>query len=266
MREKHLGRARRSATLAAPLLLATALAATGPAQAAPPLNAAPTASVAAPAPGCSGAFRIERRLEGGTTWRMCWHYEGYSALVLDNVSYQPPGESAPIKVLITAKLGQVHVPYDDGGNEFDDLTGFGFAQGLQRLDPAECPGGTIKKVTVPGVDPQGAKVNGLCVTTRARGHAYRLGTYGDTGGQGKVYQAQGKDLLVYAVNKVGWYEYITEWRFSADGTVSSQVGATGTVSPYDYDAPAVSPRPGRRARPSPRSARATPDRSAGGGW
>ena len=56
----------------------------------------------------------------------------------------------------------------------------------------------------------------------------------DTGN--KVYQTQGKDLLVYTVNKVGWYEYITEWRFQDDGTLTMDVGATGSLSPGDYDA------------------------------
>ncbi|CAM5235885.1 Amine oxidase OS=Streptomyces antimycoticus OX=68175 GN=SSPO_030080 PE=3 SV=1 [Streptomyces antimycoticus] len=80
-------------------------------------------------------------------------------------------------------------------------------------------------------------MKGLCATTRARGHAYRMGTGGFGAGEdNKVYQLQGKDLLVYTVNQVGWYEYITEWRFAGDGTMTMQVGATGTLSPMDYDA------------------------------
>ncbi|MGW8401381.1 copper amine oxidase [Streptomyces lydicus] len=223
---------RRAATLlAAPLLLAAGALATGPAaQAAPETTAAP-----APAPACSPAYRVTQTLDGGTVWRMCWHYEGNAGLVLDDVSYQPKGERVPIKVLTTAKLAQIHVPYDDGKAEYDDLTGQDFAQGLQRLDPAECPGGTLKTVRVPGAwDPAHPDVSGLCATTRARGHAYRMG--GFPGSDTKTYQLQGKDLLLYTVNKVGWYEYITEWRFSGDGTMTFQVGATGTVSPNDYDA------------------------------
>ncbi|MFE0375626.1 copper amine oxidase [Streptomyces inhibens] len=223
---------RRAAALtAAPLLLAaTALAIAPSAQAAPEAPTAP-----APGPNCSAAYRITQTLDGGTVWRMCWHYEGNAGLVLDDISYQPKGERAPIKVLTTAKLAQIHVPYDDGRNEYDDLTGQGFAQGLMKLDPAECPGGTIKTVKVPGAwDSAHSSVSGLCATTRARGHAYRMGPY--PGESAKTYQLQGKDLLLYTVNKVGWYEYITEWRFSGDGTMTMQVGATGTVSPGDYDA------------------------------
>ncbi|BCL26886.1 hypothetical protein GCM10017557_17450 [Streptomyces aurantiacus] len=193
-------------------------------------KAAPAAAAAAD---CSAAYKIEQTLSTGTTWTMCWHYESEAGLVLEDVSYQPKGEAAPIRVLSSAKLAQIHVPYDDGSVEYDDLTGFGFGQGLMNLAPGECPGGTIKSVKVPDAwDPEHPDVNGLCTTTRSRGHAYRM--QGDTAN--KVFQQQGKDLLVYTVNQVGWYEYMTEWRFQDDGTINMNVGATGSLAPDDYDA------------------------------
>ncbi|MFI8519362.1 copper amine oxidase [Streptomyces sp. NPDC085481] len=212
---------RRGAVLAAGALLGTTVATT---TAATPVSAAP----APPPADCSAAYRIQQKLDGGTVWRMCWRYDTDSGLVLDKVTYQPPGEPAPIRVLGSAKLAQIHVPYDDGNAEYDDLTGAGFGWGLQNLKPGECPGGTITSVKVP----DSGKVNGLCTTTRARGHAYRMANDEGT----KVWQAQGKDLLVYTVNKVAWYEYITEWRFSSDGTIAANVGATGSLSPGDYNA------------------------------
>ncbi|MER6468179.1 copper amine oxidase [Streptomyces collinus] len=200
----------------------------GPAAAQP--KAAPAAAAAAD---CSAAYKIEQKLASGTTWRMCWRYDSKAGMVLENVSYQPKGEPKPIKVLNSARLAQIDVPYDDGSVEYDDLTGFGFAQGLVNLAPGECPGGTIKTIHVPDAwDPQHADVKGLCTTTRSRGHAYRM--QGDSAN--KVFQAQGKDLLVYTVNQVGWYEYMTEWRFQDDGTVNMNVGATGSLSYDDYDA------------------------------
>ncbi|MFD8673473.1 copper amine oxidase [Streptomyces seoulensis] len=213
---------------AAVLLSAVALLGS-PAALASPASAAPSAA-AAPAD-CSSAYKIEQTLDGGTTWRMCWHYNTFSGLVLDKVGYQPKGEAKPIRVLAGARLAQVHVPYDDGEAEYDDVTGTDFGQQLQKLRPDECPGGTIKSVKVP----DRGTVAGLCVTTRARGHAYRLNNDASTDGNGHLYTAQGKDLLVYTVNKASWYEYITEWRFASDGTISSNVGATGSLSPYDFD-------------------------------
>jgi primary-amine oxidase len=191
------------------------------------------AAAPAAAPQCSAAYRIEQKLSTGTTWRMCWRFESRSGVVLDDVSYQPPGETRPIKVLGSARLAQIDVPYDDGSVEYNDITDYGFGDGLLNLTPAECPGGTIRTVKVP--EPyysDSPNVKGLCATTRSRGHAYHL--LSDT--DGRNYQAQGKDLLLYTVNKVGWYEYITEWRFQDDGTISMNAGATGSLSPADYDA------------------------------
>lgn len=225
MRVNRMSRARKGAALGLSLaaLVAGATAGAGPAVAQPKAAAAAAAD-------CSAAYRIEQKLASGTTWRMCWRYDSMAGLVLEDVTYQPKGEARPIKVLNSARLGQIHVPYDDGQNEFDDLTGQNFALDLMPLAPGECPGGTIKSVKIPDGDP--GTVKGLCTTTRSRGHAYRM--QGDTAS--KVYQAQGKDLLVYTVNQVGWYEYMTEWRFQDDGTVNMNVGATGSLSWDDYDA------------------------------
>ncbi len=246
MRVNRISRARRRAAVS----LSVAALAVGATTVAGPA-VAQTKSAPAAAADCSAAYRIEQKLASGTTWQMCWHYESEAGLVLENISYQPPGETRPIKVLTSAKLGQIHVPYDDGKAEYSDLTGAGFGQGLMNMAPGECPGGTIKTVKVPGAwDPQHPNVKGLCTTTRSRGHAYRM--QGDTAN--KVFQAQGKDLLVYTVNQVGWYEYITEWRFQDDGTINMNVGATGSLSPVDYDAGDgrgwPSARAPRRTRPA----------------
>ncbi|MFF2774721.1 copper amine oxidase [Streptomyces sp. NPDC058052] len=235
MTDRHHRRTRGIlAAFAATAFLGTATAAAAPASGAPaypnppgPGTTAAPRPPATPPPVCSAAYRITKKLDGGATWEMCWRYSTDAGLILDGVTYRPPG-GAPVRVLSTARLAQIHVPYDDGGAEYDDLTGAGFGWGLQDLKPAECPGGTLSTVKVPEV----GTVKGLCATTRARGHAYRMASDSGAG----VYQAQAKDLLVYTVNKVGWYEYISEWRFSSDGTIGANVGATGSLSPVDYNA------------------------------
>ncbi|WP_129305912.1 copper amine oxidase [Streptomyces sp. L2] len=229
MRTTTMGRARTRAAVGLGVAALTA----GATVQAGPAAARPQAAPAAAAAPCSTAYKIEQKLSSGTTWRMCWRYDSGAGLVLDDVSYQPKGESKPIKVLNSARLAQIDVPYDDGSVEYDDLTGFGFAQGLVNLAPGECPGGTIRTIKVPDAwDPRHPNVKGLCTTTRSRGHAYRM--QGDSAN--KIFQAQGKDLLVYTVNQVGWYEYMTEWRFQDDGTINMNVGATGSLSYGDYDA------------------------------
>ncbi|MGC0206855.1 copper amine oxidase [Streptomyces levis] len=219
-------RTRAAVGLTVAALTAGVTAGAGPATARPENAPAPTAAY------CGAAHRIEQKLSTGTTWRMCWRYDGKAGLVLEDVSYQPKGERRPIKVLHSARLGQIHVPYDDGSVEYDDLTGFDFAQGLMNLAPGECPGGTIKTVKVPDSVNETPTIKGLCTTTRSRGHAYRM--QGHT--PGTVHQAQGRDLLVHTVNQVGWYEYLTEWRFQDDGAITMNLGATGSLSWDDYDA------------------------------
>ncbi|KUO12743.1 copper amine oxidase [Streptomyces sp. DSM 15324] len=228
MRVTRMSRTQKGAAFGLSL---AALAAGATAGAGPAVAQSKAAPVAAAAADCSAAYRIEQKLSTGTTWRMCWRYEAKSGLVLEKVSYQPPGEPKPIRVLNSAKIAQIHVPYDDGKNEYNDVTDYNFGAGLVNLKPAECPGGTIKTIKVPETAPADSNVKGMCTTTRSRGHAYRM-----QADNNKVYQAQGKDLLIYTVNKVGWYEYMTEWRFSDDGTVNMNVGATGSLSPFDYDA------------------------------
>ncbi|CCK26637.1 Monoamine oxidase [Streptomyces davaonensis JCM 4913] len=232
MRVNRVSRARTRTALAA---FAVAGLTAGAAAGAGPATAQPKAAPAA-APDCSAAYRIEQKLSNGTTWRMCWRHEAMSGMVLEDITYQPPGESKPIKVLNSSKIAQIHVPYDDGSEEYDDVTGYYFGDGLENLAPGECPGGTIRTVKVRAPESTDTRnVKGLCTTTRARGHAYRMLNQPMEGGQ-KLYQKQGKDLLVYAVNKVSWYEYITEWRFSDDGTIHMNAGATGSLAPQDYDA------------------------------
>ena len=228
MRVNSISRARRRTAVGLSVAALTVGAATaaGPAVAQP--KAAPAAAAA-----CSAAYRIEQKLSTGTTWRMCWHYESEAGLVLENISYQPKGEARPITVLTSAKLAQIHVPYDDGKVEYDDLTGSGFGHGPEGPGPRRVPRRHHQDRQGPGrLDPAHPNVKGLCTTTRSRGHAYRM--QGDTAN--KVYQHPGQGparlhrqpgRLVRVHHRVALPD---------DGTINMNVGATGSLSPGDYDA------------------------------
>jgi primary-amine oxidase len=185
----------------------------------------------AQAPACSAAARIQQKLPGGTTWQMCWHNSSTAGLVLEDIGYRPKYEPKAIKVLASARLGQIHVPYDDGNVEYNDVTGVQLGSSPEPLKPKDCPGGTIKPIRV-----YGQNVNALCVTTQSHGFAYH-GNSGDVGeAHSHTDSAQGQDLVVYAVYSAGYYHYVNQWNFSDDGTVSMKAGATGNLSPGDFDA------------------------------
>ncbi|WP_419994275.1 copper amine oxidase [Streptomyces boninensis] len=208
-------------------LLAPLLPATMAHGAAPQAPAAPSAATR-----CGSAAAISQTLPGGTSWQMCWHNSRTAGLVLEDVTYKPKSESKPIKVLASGRLGQVHVPYDDGIVEYNDVTDIALGSSPQKLRPKDCPGGTIRPIRVPGE----GNVPALCVTTQARGFAYH-GNSGDVGEHhDRVDSAQGSDLAVYAVYSAGYYHYIQQWNFSDDGTITPKAGATGNLSPSDFDA------------------------------
>ena len=226
-----------------------------------PRRGAPAKAAAAAAAECSAAYthRAET-LHGGTTWRMCWRYESKAGLVLDNVSYQPKGEARPIKVLNSrAKLAQIHVPYDDGKTEYDDITGQGFAQGLSTDTRPNAPAAPSRPCKVPGrLGPRAPRTSRACApppgpaATPTACRATRE----------KVYQAQGKDLLVYTVNQVGWYEYITEWRSQDDGTIHERRRHRQPLARWTTTRATAAAGPSARApRTTPP---ATPTTSSGG--
>jgi primary-amine oxidase len=232
----HIINARRALGAASALLLLPALvtgAMSGTASAAPRAAhaAAPQAAQAAPAPAACGTARpITKTLAGGTKWTMCWRVSGTRGLVLEKIAYQPKKERGPISVLASAALAQVNVPYDSGSVEYNDLSDIGFGNTAVDISPSECPGGTISSVYVPQ---QERNVKALCVTTAPHGYAYRADDY-DAHGNPKEYTAQGSDLVVFSVSQLGWYEYVTQWNFSDDGTITAKEGATGDLSPSDY--------------------------------
>jgi len=138
---------------------------------------------------------------------------------------------AVTQVLDSIRLGQLNVPYDSGDTEYNDLTEFGFGgSDIQTIKSEDCKGGSARQGSDGGERPKVRKV--LCVSAEKSGLAYRLRD-GDRD-EKKVYSKQGHDLVLRTISKVGWYEYVTEYRLADDGTISARLGATGDLSPSDY--------------------------------
>ena len=209
------------ASAAAVLLVGLGL--TGPAAAQAPAPAPP-----APAQ-CAASTEVKETLPNGTTWKLCWRMNAKSGLVLENVSMSSKRYPDPVRVLRSVTVAQLNVPYDSGTTEYNDITEFGFGSSyLQTLAGDDCKGGSARTGSDGG--PEGERRKVLCVTAEASGPAYRLA--GDE--PAKPYAKQGHDLVLRAISKVGWYEYVTEYRLHDDGQISARLGATGDLSPVDW--------------------------------
>jgi primary-amine oxidase len=182
---------------------------------------------AGPAAYCGEAAMVRETLPGGTRWQLCWHVDAKTGLVLEKVAVAYRGQPAPLLVLDSITMAQLNVPYDSGVNEWNDITSYGFGGPyMQTLAGAECRGSRRPAWT--GAGAAGNKV--LCVSEEHTGPAHRSADEeADT-----LHSRHGHDLVLRTVSKVGWYEYVAEYRLGDDGRISAGLGATGDLSPYDF--------------------------------
>lgn len=159
---------------------------------------------------CDDAYYIDVTLPNQTRWNMCWEHRGLSGISLHHVFYKPPRGSR-LMVLYRAELAQVHVPYDDNGIRYHDITDYGFGRSsLLALAKEDCPTGQLLNFY---------DKSAICQTTQSRGEAYRLGSE----------TKQGHALNLFSVSQVGSYSYIPRWSFADDGSMEFSVGATGAL-------------------------------------
>lgn len=176
---------------------------------------------------CSGDSLVSEELASGSSWQMCWRIDTYRGLVLDKVAYQPRDDEAPMLVLDSIALAQLNVPYDSGVTEYNDVTTYQVGgRRLQAITAVDCPVGEVR---TSWVDANRGEIPALCVGEEDSGIAYRSNITNDA-----LYAAQGTDLVLHTVSRIGWYEYQTEYRFHDDGEISVNLGATGDLSPNDY--------------------------------
>ena len=158
---------------------------------------------------CSGGFQVDETLTNGARWQMCWEKRAREGIVIHDVTYTPIG-GQPVEVLSEAALAQIHVPYDDNGARFHDLSDFGLGSNMDALSAGDCPNGTL------------LSNNWLCQTEAPTGYAYK--SYDEV--------ADATSLNLFSASCIGAYCYVVAWNFDDDGTVRPEVGATGTLQRY----------------------------------
>jgi primary-amine oxidase len=197
------------------------------------------ARAAAPANSCGGASTVKETLPNGTTWQLCWRIHDKAGLVLTQVYVSTRRQPEPVQVLDSIRLAQLHVPYDTGDIEYDDLTDIGMGgSALETLNGDDCKGGSARLGSDGSSEPAQRKV--LCVSAEPSGLAYRAReeSWGENGPEeGTLYSKQGHDLVLRVISKLSWYEYVTEYRLRDDGEISARLGATGDLAPgFESDA------------------------------
>ena len=162
---------------------------------------------------CSDQYYIEATLPNESKWDLCWEHRQREGIVFHHVFYTPKNGSRS-QVLYNAAIAQIHVPYDDNGARYHDVTDYGIGSGnMQTLTSSECPNGTLKKFNGKNV---------VCQQIE-KGH---IAHHADSG------KKHGNALSLFSISKIGAYHYIPQWRFFDDGTIQPSMGATGALQRF----------------------------------
>ncbi|WP_242504404.1 copper amine oxidase [Promicromonospora panici] len=181
---------------------------------------------------CAENDPITQELLSGSMWSMCWRVDASRGLVLEDVHFTPAGHR-PVQVLAELSIGQLEVPYDTGLRNTEDITTQGFGGShMMTLTETECLGERldtyVPKIGDGSMGGGGEQRAVLCQEVVDGGIAYRS----DDGSGAEV--ARRTDLRLATISKVGWYEYVSQYTFGGDGSIRSDLGATGDLSPEDY--------------------------------
>lgn len=180
---------------------------------------------------CGDRKELTHTFKSGAAWALCWQVKPNRGLLLTDIYYSAPGHE-PQKIIDSMALAQLEVPYDNGERLTSDITSAGFGgQRMQTLTKTECSGERIA-TAIPNIGDgkygSSPKRKVLCSEEKDAGLSYRSFE------SGKLTTARASEWNLYTISKVGWYEYLNQYTFGADGSVRPALGATGDLSPVDY--------------------------------
>jgi Cu2+-containing amine oxidase len=162
---------------------------------------------------CDDQYYINQSLPNGATWDMCWTQDDKQGIRYHHIYYQPKDETRRM-VLFDASIAQIHVPYDDNGARYHDVSDFGLgADNLVSLQQSECNNGDLGYYnSKPAVCKQ--VING--------GAAYRSNTS----------TKEQSYLKLFSISDVGEYLYSSSWKFYGDGRILPSIEATGSLQRF----------------------------------
>ncbi|WP_299871017.1 putative Ig domain-containing protein [uncultured Cocleimonas sp.] len=165
---------------------------------------------------CGDEFYVNEIFPNGARWDMCWEHKDREGIIFKSIYFTPKNGSRRM-VLNQAAIAQIHVPYDDNGTRFHDLSDLGIG-GLNMLEVQadECPSGSLL--------PFNGK-NVLCKQTTKQDISFKSGTN----------SSNGYYLSLFSVSPVGAYYYIPTWKFFDNGSIEPWMGATGALQRFGTD-------------------------------
>lgn len=162
---------------------------------------------------CSDNYYVNITLPNQARWDLCWEHRIREGIVLSKIHYTPRNGERRM-VLNQAALAQIHVPYDDNGARYHDISDYGLGGNyMAALNQTDCPDGKLLRFGSKAV---------ICQQTEARGSAFSSNTD----------RLLGNSFSLFSVSKIGAYNYIPLWRFMDDGSIEPGVGATGALQRY----------------------------------
>lgn len=175
-----------------------------------------TPASAAPTNTCNGQT-LSKTFASGAMWNLCWTVRPAEGIVLSQVSYKAPNQTAR-RVLGEAALSQLETALDDGSVAplfLSTEAGFG-GNNLQTLTTQDCTGGTLHTA---------AGRNVLCSTTRSHGYLYKYTS-----------QRQGELLELASHSQIGSRNYSLRWRLYENGIIEPAIGLSGELPIVDASA------------------------------
>ncbi len=179
------------------------------------------------------SFTIDKGLISWMNWRFRFRIDPRGGVILNNVGIMDQGAIRPI--MYEGGLSEMYVPYEDpeetwNSHVFLDAGEYFMNTGLGMLKPLvagiDCPDYGVFFSTFMARE-DGApfeRPQTVCLFERTKGdpawrHSDENGTFG----------RPSRELVLRSVATVGNYDYILDWRFEEDGTITGAVGATGIL-------------------------------------
>jgi Cu2+-containing amine oxidase len=141
---------------------------------------------------------------GVTTWDLCFSAVSKYGLIIQLADFRKDPAAPFVRVLFDARISEIFVPYHPGTPRLYDVSNASYP--LLTLSTTDCP--------APHTIVGGGKV---CREIRDRGLAWKNDSLA----------RRGEELVLWGVLDAANYNYILEWAFRDDGTITGRAGSTG---------------------------------------